>query len=241
MPVPFPLNPMPESMLTGNRHMDFDLEGFAGSCGVKFPAVFSEKCRILHDYLCECNQHVNLTRLTSEEDFYFKHVADSLSIAGVFPEFADEPLKIADIGCGAGFPSLILAAAFEQLEITAIDSIGKKINFVRDAAKLLNLENLHAVHGRSVELNCKEEFRNRFDVVTARAVAPSPKIFKEANRFINRNGRFIFYKTPVQAEEEKEELAKIKNIHWHNSAVFTLPGNAGERLFTTGTPVSAKK
>lgn len=240
MPVPSPLSRMPESIPTESKLMDFDLKEFAGSCGVKDTHLFAEKCAILHDYLCQCNQHVNLTRLTSEEDFYFKHVADSLSIAGVFPEFADSHLTIADIGCGAGFPSLILAMAFEQLEITAIDSIGKKINFVRDAAKLLKLDNIRAIHGRSVELNCKDEFRNKFDVVTARAVAPSPKIFKEANKFIRKNGRFIFYKTPAQAEEEKDELAKIKNIRWHNTAVFTLPGNAGERLFTTGTPVSAK-
>ena len=216
--------------------MNFDLIPFAVSCNVKNSALFAEKCASLHKYLCECNEHVNLTRLTSEEDFYIKHVADSLIIAQVFPEIATEHFAIADIGCGAGFPSLILALAFENLEITAIDSIGKKIKFVQDAADLLGLKNIRTVHGRSVELNCKKEFQNRFDIVTARAVAPTPKIYKEANKFIRTDGRYIFYKTPLQAAEETEELKKIRNISWKNSETYTLPADAGERLFTVGTP-----
>ena len=225
---------MPESIPTESKLMDFDLEKFAGSCGVKSPALFAEKCRILHNYLCECNQHVNLTRLTSEEDFYFKHVADSLSIAGVFPEFADEPLKIADIGCGAGFPSLILALAFPHWQITAIDSIGKKINFVRQAAEKLNLTNLNAIQGRAVELNRKAEFQKKFDLVTARAVAPSPKLFRETDKFPVKNGAWIFYKTPGQAAEELPELQKMNNIHWEVSSEISLPGDAGTRLFVKG-------
>ena len=216
--------------------MNFDLPVFASSCNVADTAVFAEKCAVLHKYLCECNEHVNLTRLTSKEDFYIKHVADSLLIARVFPEIAVEHFAIADIGCGAGFPSLILALAFENLEITAIDSIGKKIKFVQDAAVLLGLKNIRTIHGRSVELNCKKEFQNRFDIVTARAVAPTPKIYKEANRFIRSSGRYIFYKTPLQATEEAEELMKIKSVSWKNSAVYPLPDDAGERLFRVGTP-----
>jgi 16S rRNA (guanine527-N7)-methyltransferase len=159
---------------------DFNLSAYANSCNVKDPGKFTENCRILHAFLEEYNTHVNLTRLTSPEDFCYKHVCDSLSIANVFPEIAEKPLAIADIGCGAGFPSLILAAAFPQLKITAIDSIGKKITFVKLAAEKLQLNNLTAIHGRSNELNCKVEFQRKFDIVTARAVAPSPKIHQQA-------------------------------------------------------------
>ena len=70
--------------------MDFDLPSFAAGCAVKDGGDFAKKCEILRRYLCECNEHVNLTRLTSENDFYFKHVADSLSIAAVFTEIAAE-------------------------------------------------------------------------------------------------------------------------------------------------------
>ena len=235
------MKPIPELTAMENNLMDFDFPDFAGSCGVENCADFSRKCEVLRNYLCQCNEHVNLTRLTSESDFYLKHAADSLIIARFFPELITGKFEIADIGCGAGFPSLILALAFPQLQITAIDSIGKKINFVREAAKLLGLTNLQAICGRSVELNCRKEFQNRFDIVTARAVAPTPKIYREASKFIRRNGRFIFYKTPAQAAEEAPELLKIKNIRWHNSEIFTLPGNAGERLFTVGEISSEKK
>ena len=212
----------------------FDLNEFAASCGVKNPAEFLGKCEILRKFLEEYNRNVNLTRLTSPEDFYAKHVADSLSIAHFFPEITTEKLKIADIGCGAGFPSLILALAYPLLEITAIDSIGKKITFVKLASEKLLLDNLTAIHGRSVELNCRQEYQHRFDIVTARAVAPSPKICREASRFPAKNGRFIFYKTPQQSAEERPELDKLSNMRWENSPVFTLPGDAGERLFSTG-------
>lgn len=219
---------------------DFDLISFAAGCKVRQPEKFAEKCALLHRLLAEYNTRINLTRLTSEEDFYFKHVADSLSIARFFPEIAEKKLAIADIGCGAGFPSLVLALAFPQLHITAIDSIGKKITFVQLAAENLGLDNLTAIHGRSVELNCRQEYQHRFDIVTARAVAPTPKIYKEANRFIRKNGRYIFYKTPSQAAEEAPLLKEMKNIFWENTPVFTLPGDAGERVFTTGNPITTK-
>ncbi len=219
---------------------DFDLISFAAGCKVRQSEKFAEKCALLHRLLAEYNTRINLTRLTSEEDFYFKHVADSLSIARFFPEIAEKKLAIADIGCGAGFPSLVLALAFPQLHITAIDSIGKKITFVKLAAENLGLDNLTAIHGRSVELNCRQEYQHRFDIVTARAVAPTPKIYKEANRFIRQNGRYIFYKTPSQAAEEAPLLKEMKNIFWENTPVFTLPGDAGERVFTTGNPITTK-
>ena len=212
-----------------------DFITFIQSCGIKDPDVFVSKCAELHKFLVEYNTHVNLTRLTSVDDFYFKHAADSLSIAVSFPEITSENLSIADIGCGAGFPSLILATAYPNLKITAIDSIGKKIKFVSEAAKMLQLSNLTAIHGRSVELNCRKEFQRGFDIVTARAVAPSPKICKEASNFPRSDGRFIFYKTPTQAAEEEPLLADMKQFLWYNTPVFTLPKNAGERLFTVGT------
>ncbi|MBE6389203.1 MAG: 16S rRNA (guanine(527)-N(7))-methyltransferase RsmG [Lentisphaerae bacterium] len=214
-----------------------ELNDFVRTCGVKDTGSFAAACEVLRKFLTEYNTNVNLTRLTSVEDFYFKHVADSLSIAYFFPEISKDKLVIADIGCGAGFPSLILALAFPQLQIHAIDSIGKKITFVTLAAQLLNLHNLNAVHGRSTELNCRKEFQNKFDIVTARAVAPSPKIFRESNRFTVPGGRFIFYKTPQQAAEESAELQKIRQMHWSNTSVFNLPGLSGERLFTVGKTI----
>ena len=221
--------------------MIFELAGFAAAAGISAPEQFADRCEILRELLEKVNQEVNLTRITGKADFDLKHAADSLLLPMVFPELTKKPLNIADIGCGAGFPSLILALAFPHWQISAIDSIGKKVNFVRQAAELLQLKNLTAIHGRAGELNRKAEFQRKFDIVTARAVAPSPKIFRETDKFIKPNGMWIFYKTPGQAAEELPELRKIKNIHWEVTGEIALPDDAGTRVFVNGkikTPCS---
>ena len=214
--------------------MSFDLAVFAAGSGVADAELFAERCEFLRQLLEKANESVNLTRITGFDDFNIKHAADSLMIARAFPELTGQELTVADIGCGAGFPSLILALAFPHWQITAIDSIGKKVNFVREAAEKLALNNLTAVHGRSVELNRQSRFQKKFQVVTARAVAPSPKIFRETEKFPVSGGRWIFYKTPAQAAEELPELNRIKNTGWKLSGVFALPGDAGERVFVQG-------
>lgn len=214
--------------------MNFALAEFAAAAGIAEPEPFAAKCECLREFLEECNRHVNLTRLTGRADFELKHAADSLSIFRAFPELLTEPLELADIGCGAGFPSLILALAAPALRVTAIDSTGKKTAFVASAAAHLGLANVRAVHGRAVELNCKPEFQRRFAVVTARAVAASVRIWSECRNFPAPGGRFIFYKTPAQAEAEMPELRKLKNTRWRITPAFSLPENAGERCFVVG-------
>jgi len=217
--------------------MNFSLVRHAAACGVPDPEKFAEKCLRLRALLIEANEKVNLTRLTGEEDFAVKHVADSLELPACFPEYAAKETRIADLGCGAGFPSLVLAAAFPLWHVTAIDSTGKKIGFVRTAAAALGLGNLTAVHGRVNELNRKEEFQGQFDIVTARAVADSETLVRDASRFPAPGGCFLFYKTPGQAEEELPRLKKsFPRWLWRATAPRLLPCGAGTRLFVTGTP-----
>jgi len=208
--------------------MSFDLEPFAAECRVKDPAGFARRCEALRLLLEKANETTNLTRITGPEDFAVKHAADSLSIARYFPELAEQELRIADVGCGAGFPSLILALAFPQLKITAIDSTGKKIAFVQQAAETLGLTNLRAVHGRANELNRKPEFQRQFDMVTARAVAAAESIVKDTLKFPVPRGRFILYQSPERAETD---AAAVKHAHCRITEVFDLPGNAGKRCF----------
>jgi len=212
----------------------FSLSGFATECHVADPERFAELCGRFFELLTSANARFNLTRITSREDFEIKHVADSLAAARCFPELAERAWKIADIGCGAGFPSVVLAAAFPKLEVTAIDSTQKKIAFVAEAARELGLDNLHPVAGRAVELARRPEFSGRFDAVTARAVATADKICREGRRMLAPGGRFILYKTPGQTEE-LAELKSDRSIRWDATPAFTLPGQAGTRLFFVGT------
>ena len=194
--------------------------------------ALAEKFYALTVRMLEVNEYMNLTAITDLDGVILKHYADSLTAAKYLPE----DVSLIDIGCGAGFPSLVLAMAFPALKITAIDSTGKKIDFVTAAAEEFHLTNLRAVHGRSNELNRMPEFRNRFDIVTARAVATAPKIVGDAPDFPKRDGRFILYKTPAQAEEDLPELKRLAakfQRQWHVEGPFALPGDCGERCFLT--------
>ena len=214
--------------------MFFDLAAFAAGCGIREPQKFAERCEKLRNLLVEVNKEVNLTRITGFDEFNVKHVADSLSLLRTFPELLTANAAIADIGCGAGFPSLVLAMACPGLQITSIDSTGKKIAFVRQAAEVMQLPNLQAIQGRAVELNRKAEFQRKFAVITARAVAPAPKLYRETTNFPARNGRWIFFKTPGQAAEEMAELQKISGVKWEVTPSISLPLESGERVFVCG-------
>jgi len=212
----------------------FDMNEFCAQCNVANSADFISKMTKLYDLLVKTNREVNLTRIQSEEDYWIKHVADSLAIARYFPQLSNKELVLADIGCGAGFPSLVLAAAFTNLRITAIDSIGKKTAFVESAARELNLNNLEVITGRSKELNRKTEYIERFDVVTARAVSDLRTLFREARKFIKPDGQFIFFKTPEQAELEVPQISRDTqkySLGWEQTEVFSLPQDSGKRLF----------
>ena len=195
-------------------------------------------CREFYARLEEANRHFNLTRLTTPEEYAVKHVVDSLALLREVPATAaGGGMEIADVGCGAGFPSAILAAARPELRITAIDSTGKKSAFLRDAAAALGLGNLRVVNGRANELARRPEFRRRFDMVTARAVAPAPKLRRECAALLKPGrGFFALYQTPAQSARELAELAEDPRYAWSVTPAFELPEQCGARDFLLGMP-----
>ncbi len=217
-----------------NINAHFELEPFCVQCHIADPGVFIEKCLNLYTLLTAANQDVNLTRIEDEPAFWDRHIADSIAIARFFPELATDSLTLADIGCGAGFPAIPLALAFPQLKITAIDSIAKKTRFVELAAEKLEIRNLEVVTARSKELPHKPGWCERFDVVSARAVADARSLFRENRQLLKKNGKFIFYKTPDQIAAEIEEVGKASakyGLKWRTTSVFELPGGSGQRQF----------
>ena len=194
-----------------------------------------EKCTTLYQILSIANEQVNLTRIDSEEGFWIKHVADSLMLGVAFPDLTTKHLRVGDIGCGAGFPSLVLAMAYPNWEISAIDSVGKKTAFVESAAVGLELKNLEVINGRTREMGHRPMYQRKFDLLTARAVGVIPTIYADARRLIADHGRWIFYKTPEQAAQELESLQKTPppgaRLKWQATKVEELPDGAGSRLF----------
>ena len=187
--------------------------------------AFLQACSTFQEILYETNKTMNLTRIPPEE-FWSTHIADSISIA----PYLNGKFNLCDVGCGAGFPSLPLAAAFPELQVTAVDSTRKKIDFVNRAAEAMELENLEALHARANELAAAEDYHHHFDIVTARAVADSMKLVREVSGLLRKDAFLHVYRTPDQRDREKPELQKLA-LRFRCTDTFELPDNAGTRLF----------
>jgi 16S rRNA (guanine527-N7)-methyltransferase len=156
--------------------------------------------------LVEWNQHINLTAITEEDDVYLKHYYDSL--APILQGYVlNEPISLLDIGAGAGFPSLPMKILFPQLEVTIIDSLNKRIQFLHLLAEELGLEGVHFYHGRAEDFAQDKQFRAQFDLVTARAVARMQVLSELTIPFLKVGGRLI----ALKASSAEDELHQAKN------------------------------
>jgi len=204
--------------------------GFFRKCLNADPGPFIAKMELLGNYLYEINRQMNLTAIP-EEKFWSLHVADSLSPVLYFPELFRAGRSILDLGCGGGFPSLVLAAAFPQIQVTALDSTRKKVDHVNASAEKLPLPNLHAIHGRGNELARKPPFKANYDAVFARAVASADILIREALGFLRPNGSLIVFRTTEQYDSELDFLKKWKKGSFKATETFELPDGAGSRMF----------
>lgn len=149
-----------------------------------------EKLYELTEIMLEVNKHMNLTAVTDRSQIILKHYFDCLTILKYIPENA----SIVDVGCGAGFPSLPVAICRKDLKITALDSTAKRINYILDTANKLGVDNITAIAARAEDLAKKEEFREKFDVATARAVADLPVLCELCLPFVKLGGSFLSMK-----------------------------------------------
>ena len=167
--------------------------------------VRAEKLYALTERMLEVNKHMNLTAITDEKAVILKHYADSLTVSKHIPEKS----TVIDIGCGAGFPTLPLAIFREDLHITALDATAKRIEYVKESARLLSLDNVTAISGRAEEFAKAPEYREKFDVATARAVANLSVLSELCLPFVKKNGLFVSMKG---AQGDAEMLAASNAI-----------------------------
>ena len=149
--------------------------------------------------LTEWNEKFNLTAITERNAIYVKHFADSLLGEYLVPENA----TLLDIGAGAGFPSLPIKIVREDVTLTMVDSLKKRVNFLSCLIDELKLDKTTALHARAEDLNC----RGSYDCVVARAVAPLNTLCEYCLPFVKTGGIFIAYK----AGDCEEETAAAKN------------------------------
>lgn len=141
------------------------------------------------------NSKLNLISKNDEKFLWEKHIYDSLSIEYFFGKYGKNYKTLLDFGTGGGFPSVPLALAYPELEVTALDSIRKKINAVEAFKQQLKVNNLHTICDRV------ENITGMFDIVTSRAVASLDKIVEYALPHLNKDGYFVAYKSRKVQEE----------------------------------------
>ena len=162
-----------------------------------------EKLYELTRIMLEVNASMNLTAITEEKAIILKHYVDSLTVSRYIPGGA----KLIDVGCGAGFPCLPLAIFRPDLDITALDSTAKRINYIKDTASKLGIDNIYAVAARAEEYGKKDGYRESFDVATARAVAALPILSELCLPFVKIGGMFV----SMKASQGEREVIDAKN------------------------------
>lgn len=162
-----------------------------------------EKFDLYMKLLLEWNEKINLTAITEKDDIILKHFVDSLTIL----KYVDESEKIIDIGTGAGFPGIPINIMNEEANITLLDSLNKRINFLNIVINELKLDNIVAIHGRAEELARNKAHREKYDVAVSRAVANLSTLTEYMLPFIKVGGKCICMK----GANVKEEIDKAKN------------------------------
>lgn len=187
--------------------------------GLKVTEEKLEQLDIIYNTLVETNKTMNLTRITEKDDVYLKHFYDSLTLAKVYD--LSKVNTLCDIGTGAGFPGLVLKIFYPNLEITLVDSLLKRVNYLNNLINKLHLTGIKAYHIRAEDI-IKEG--KKFDIVTARAVSALPKLLLWTMPLVNKNGSFLAMKGNVEEELEiSKDIMKKHNWYVNKKETFTLP------------------
>ena len=183
------------------------------------------KLEELYEIMIEENKVMNLTRIVSKDDVYLKHFYDSLTLIKAV-KLNNQTLL--DVGTGAGFPGLVLKIVFPNLKVTLVDSLNKRIIFLKSVIEKLNLKGINAIHER-IEDYAKIS-RESFDIVTSRAVASLPVLSEMCIPLVCEKGLFIPMKADAKDEIKSSQNA-IKTLGGvlRDTILFKLPKDAGER------------
>ena len=190
-----------------------------------------QQFKLYFKMLIEVNEHVNLTRITEEDEVYLKHFYDSITPLFTFGAVFKDGATLCDVGAGAGFPSIPLKILKPGLKVTIVDSLQKRLNFLKDLISELGLTDVELVHGRAEEVGQNKLYRERFDIVTARAVARMSVLSEYCLPLVKKGGYFVALKGP-KAEDELDDGKKALEVlggKLIKDEELTLPASEEER------------
>lgn len=190
-----------------------------------------EKLYKFYEILVEKNKVMNLTSITEIKEFTYKHFIDSIALEKIVKDLGSNNYNIADLGTGAGFPGIPLAIVYPNLNLTLIDSLNKRIKFIKETCEALDIKNVNAIHSRAEDIDRNKDYREKFDICVSRAVANLTSLSEYCLPLVKNGGSFISYKSKgyeVEIAEAKKAI-KVLGGEIGNIEKFEL-GEYGERI-----------
>lgn len=205
------------------------LKTSAGAFGVLLDETALQRFSVYADFLREYNEKVNLTAITDPDEIVVKHFTDSLALL----KYAQLPqgATVCDVGTGAGFPGMAILIARTDLNVTLMDSVNKKLEFLRQLSDMLELKP-EIVHIRAEDAGHDLRFREQFDCVTARAVSQLNKLSEYCVPLVRQNGVFVPLKAPLSEEEAaagKSAAGKL-GCRLRERFTYEIPGGDGREV-----------
>ncbi len=204
--------------------MNRKLEEILKSSDLECTEVQVEKFEIYKNMIQEWNKKINITSITEDAEIYMKHFVDSIIVKKYFN--MDKVDKMIDIGTGGGFPGIPLKIIYEEMEVTLLDSLKKRIIFLDEVVETLELEDVELIHGRAEDFGTDEEYREQYDLSISRAVAPLNILSEYCIPFVKVGGCFISMKSG-DVDKEIEESVKALEIlggRVKETIKYQLPG-----------------
>lgn len=177
------------------------MEKLFNKYGIKINKEQLEKFEKYYNILVEYNKKVNLTAITEKEQVYIKHFIDSGKVVDKLNGYS-----LLDVGSGGGFPAIPIKILNSDIKVTMLEATGKKCEFLNYVIKELNLEKIEVINGRAEELAKLDNYREKYDICTARAVARLNVLCEYCMPFVKVGGKFISLKGDAE-----EEIIEAKN------------------------------
>ena len=176
---------------------------------IELPDGALELLNRYYEMLIDTNKVMNLTTITEYSEVVIKHFADSAAIGCITDMNGN--MDVIDVGTGAGFPGIVLKIVYPQLSVVLLDSLNKRVNFLKNVITELGLTDISAIHGRAENIARNKDYREKFDLCVSRAVANMSSLSEYCLPFVKVGGRFIPYKADG-CDEEVKTASKAVNI-----------------------------